>query len=115
MPENNLALTSDEKVWLDAYKCAIRERFPGLIEDLIVFGSKARGTATEDSDLDMVVIIREGDWRVKQAVSDAGYALAIGTQVVPSLVVFTKDEWDLRMKEESPFWQTIYRDGVTVV
>lgn len=35
-----------------------------LVEQIIIFGSKARGTATADSDLDLLVVIREGDWRL---------------------------------------------------
>ncbi len=107
-------LTSEDHVWLDAYRKALDEQFPGLVEDIIIFGSKARGTATADSDLDLLVIIREGDWKQKQAVVQPGYLLSIETDVVPSFIVFTREEWDLRREEGAPFWQTVTRDGVVV-
>ena len=109
-----LRLTPDEQRWLDAYRRTLEERFPGLVEDIIIFGSKARGTATEDSDLDLLVIIREGDWRQKEALTHPGYMLAIETDAVPSIMVYTKDEWISRQKGKAPFWQTVTRDGVTV-
>jgi predicted nucleotidyltransferase len=81
---------------------------------LILFGSKARGTATADSDLDLLVVIQQGDWRLKEAVTEAGYLLAIDTDVVPSIIVLTLEEWGRLQKRAAPFWQTVTRDGVTV-
>ena len=48
-----LQLMSDEQQWLEEYRRILDEKFPGLVEEMIIFGSKARGTATEDSDLDV--------------------------------------------------------------
>jgi predicted nucleotidyltransferase len=107
-------LTLEDHVWLDAYRKALDEQFPGLVEQIIIFGSKARGTATADSDLDLLVVIREGDWRQKEAVALPGYELSIETDVVPSIIVFTREEWELHRRRQAPFWQTVTRDGVPV-
>jgi type I restriction enzyme M protein len=112
--KNGASLTPEDRAWLDAYRRALDEKFPGLVEEMILFGSKARGTATADSDLDLLVVIREGDWRVKDAVATPGYELEIGTGVVSSIMVFTKEEWEKRRQEKAPFWQTVSRDGVEV-
>ena len=115
MSEIALTLTPDEQAWLNAYIKALDAQFSEMIEDIIVYGSRARGTATQDSDLDIIVIIREGDWKIKQAVASPGYLLATGTQVVPSLLVFTLREWEDHRLMEAPFWQIVIRDGVVVV
>ena len=75
---------------------------------------EGRGTATADSDLDLLVVIQQGDWRLKDAVAEVGYLLAIGTDVVPSIIVLTVEEWGRLQKREAPFWQTVPRDGVAV-
>lgn len=107
-------LTRDEQEWLDAYRKALGEQFSGLVEEILIFGSKARGTARPDSDLDVLVVIREGDRRLKDAVRRPGYMLSIGTDAVPSMIVLTREEWSLLQKLEAPFWQTVTRDGVVV-
>ena len=109
-----LKLTPDEQKWLDDYRKALDEQFPGLVDDIVIFGSKARGTATEDSDLDILIVIREGDWWQKDAVADTGYMLAVETDAVPSILVYTREEWESRRSGRAPFWQTVTRDGVTV-
>jgi len=112
--KNGACLTPEDRAWLDAYGRALDEKFPGLVEEMILFGSKARGTATADSDLDLLVVIREGDWRLKDEVTLPGYELEIGTGVVPSIIVFTKEEWDRHRECQAPFWITVTRDGVEV-
>ena len=109
-----LQLTPDEQSWLDEYRQVLDEQFPGLVDEFIVFGSKARGTATEDSDLDVLLIIREGDWWKKDEISHPGYDLASEATAVPSILVFTRDEWETRRRKQAPFWQTVTRDGVAV-
>lgn len=109
-----MKLTSEELVWLDSYRQALSQQFHGLVEQIIIFGSKARETATADSDLDLLVVIREGDWRLKDAVTQPGYQLALGTDVVPSIMVYTVGEWELNRKRQAPFWRTVTRDGVAV-
>ena len=110
----SMKLTTEEQAWLDAYRQTVTEQFPGLIKQIIIFGSKAKGTARADSDLDLLVVIREGDWRLKDSVTQPGYLLAIDGDVVPSIMVYTAEEWEQRRRDEAPLWQMVNRDGVVV-
>ena len=69
-----MKLTQEEEHWLKSYRQALARQLPGLVEQIVIFGSKARGTATMDSDLDVLVVIREGDWRLKDLVTAPGFA-----------------------------------------
>jgi predicted nucleotidyltransferase len=109
-----MKLTLEEERWLENYLQSLARQFPGLVEQIFVFGSKARETAKVDSDLDLLVVIRESDWRLKDLVTEPGYELALGTDVVPSIMVCTKEEWEQYRRDEAPFWQTVKRDGVVV-
>lgn len=107
-------LTSEELGWLNAYRKAVAEQFPGLVEAILIFGSKARGDAGPDSDLDVLVILREGDRSRKRAVRHLGHSLAVVSEVVPSIMVYTREEWALRKHGGSPFYRAVIRDGVRV-
>jgi predicted nucleotidyltransferase len=65
-------MTPEEQVWLDAYRRVLNERFSGQVEELIIYGSKARGDATPDSDMDVRILIRDGDWLEKE-IARPGY------------------------------------------
>lgn len=109
-----MKLSCSEQEWLDAYRSELDAKFSGLVEQMLVFGSKARGDSTRDSDLDILLVIKEGDWRQKEALTYPGYLLSIGTEVVPSFVVYTAAEWEQRRLIQAPLWQTVARDGVEV-
>jgi uncharacterized protein len=104
-------LTAEETTWLEQYKHALAERFPGLVEEIILFGSKARGDAHEDSDIDLLVIIREGDWRLKEEVEVLGYELSIRTYAAPSIFVYTCKEIKEMEEYESSFLESVYAEG----
>ncbi len=114
MEEGGMRLTSEEQEWLDADGRALGEKFPGVVEEVIVFGSKARGDAGPDSDLDVLVILREGDKRRKKEVRRLGHGVAAVSDAVPSIMVYTREEWSLRRQGNSPFYGAIVRDGVRV-
>jgi predicted nucleotidyltransferase len=109
-----LKLTLDEQAWLDAYRQALAEQFQGLVEEIAIFGSKARGDAGPDSDLDVLVILRKGDRNTKRAVRRTGHQLAVLSDAVPSIMVYTREEWSSRQRSGSLFYQAIMRDGVRV-
>ena len=109
-----MKLSRQEEHWLKSYRQVLAQQFPGLVEQIVIFGSKARETATADSDLDVLVVICRGDWKLKDLVAAPGYELSIGTDVVPSIMIYTQDEWEQRRLDGAPFWQTVNREGVVV-
>jgi predicted nucleotidyltransferase len=59
-----MKLTAEEELWLESYREILSKQFPGIVDQIIVFGSKAKGTAMEDSDLDLLLVIRDGRSRM---------------------------------------------------
>ena len=106
-----LHLTTDEQAWLDEYRRQLRERFPRNVADVIVYGSKARGDDGPDSDVDVLVVIREGDGHVKTEVRLLGYRLEGMWDVAPSIMVYTGAEWRERAGNGSSFHRAVMRDG----
>jgi uncharacterized protein len=109
-----LTLTPTETAWLHAYRELLETQFPECVTEVSIFGSKARGEAQPDSDLDVLVVIRDGDWHLKEALARSGYDLAIGTDVVPSLHVYTVAEWEYLRNHASVFREVVERDRVPV-
>ena len=63
---------------------------------------------------DILVVISDGGWEEKDAVTEPGHLSSIGTSVVPSFLVLTRAEWRERERKRAPIWRTIARDGVAV-
>ena len=108
-------LTPAEKKWLKTYRRELLEQHPGAIEQMLLYGSKARGDAGPDSDLDVLLIVRNQYARRKSKLRWIGYLLAAGSDVVPSILAYTADEWDKLKQFESPFRRNVERDEVRVL
>ena len=109
-----LKLTPAEQAWLDEYRQTLAKDYPGLVDDILIFGSKARGDAGPDSDLDVLVVLAEADRWTKRGVRHTGHLLSALSDVMPSIMVYTRAEWQARESSMSPFYQTVMRDAVHV-
>jgi predicted nucleotidyltransferase len=110
-----LRLRKNERAWLGAYCHALKAAHADAVEELLVFGSKARGTACPDSDLDLLLIVKSPAASIKRKLRRIGYALAAGSDVVPSILAYTAEEWEQRRRSGSPFRQAVERDKVRVL
>jgi predicted nucleotidyltransferase len=108
-------LTADEQAWLDAYRHALVEQYPDTIEHMMVYGSKARGEAHPDSDLDVLLIVRNEAGALRRPLRRLGYDLAVAFDAVPSILAYTQEEWDRRKQSGSPFRRAVERDAVAVL
>ena len=58
------AVVSPEAVaWLRAFRRDVVAAFPGAVDEVVLFGSRARGDARPDSDYDVAVVVRDGTAR----------------------------------------------------
>ena len=109
-----LDLNKEEQVWLDAYKDALNKRHPEAVKEMVVYGSKARGQAHPDSDLDVLLIVKDDAAALKRDLRWIGYLLAAKTDVLPSILAYTEEEWENRRRSGSTFRKAVERDGVRI-
>ncbi|MEQ1616666.1 MAG: nucleotidyltransferase domain-containing protein [Hyphomicrobiaceae bacterium] len=55
-------MTTEERAALEAFVAGVRAHYGARLVDIFVFGSRARGDATPDSDVDLAIILQDGDW-----------------------------------------------------
>ena len=109
-----LDLTKEEQAWLDAYKEALNKQHPDAVKEMVIYGSKARGQAHADSDLDVLLIVKNDAAALKRDLRWIGYLLAAKTDVLTSILAYTEKEWEGRRRSGSTFRKAVERDGVRV-
>src|SRR5262245_53013954 len=110
-----MPVTRIEKSWIAAYRKSLKKLGPNKVQRMLLFGSKARGDDHPDSDLDLLLIVPNKAASLKRKIRRMGYHLAAGTEVVPSILVYTEAEWEDRRENGSPFRRAVERDQVRLL
>ncbi len=109
-----MKLTAEEQAWLSTYRRALEERHPGAVARMVIYGSKARGEAGPDSDLDLLLIVKNNAAHLKRDLRRIGYLLAASSETVLSILAYTETEWENRRNSGSVFLEAVERDAVPV-
>ena len=87
----------------------IRERFPNAT--VWAYGSRVKGTAAENSDLDVCVVVEYLNEEVDGIIMDLAWQVGFDNDVLISTVTFSKEEFETGPCSESPLVRTILHEG----
>lgn len=94
----------------------LRRDLPANIVDLRLFGSEARGEAGPESDIDVLVVVQPDDQRftLETRVVDIAFDVNLEFNVFISPSVVTPDILNHPVWRETPFIETVLREGVAL-
>lgn len=84
------------------------------VHEVRVFGSRARGDAFEDSDLDVLVVVDHLDHSLEKYVRDCAWEVGFPEDIVIMPIAVTLDSLENGPIRESAFIKNVYREGVSV-
>jgi len=105
-------LTLHERDVLVEFLSRLQERYSCRIAHVWLFGSKARGDFDEESDVDLLIVVRDGDDALEKAVSEIAYDLSLEHGVL--LCEHVVSSWrfaQMRARQEF-IYRNIVREGV---
>jgi len=105
-------LVGEERVILARFLARLAEECGDAIRRVILYGSKARGDATLDSDTDLLIVAtnRAALDQVAQIAREDEFI--IGESAHPSLQLFTENDYAEYRRLMFPFYVNVRRDGV---
>ena len=82
------------------------------VESIILYGSVAKNTANEESDIDILIVTREYDRSLYDKISKIRTRIDIENNTLTALVHVTTEELERYAKLDSPFMKSIAEEGV---
>lgn len=110
MQNSEITQPSINKI-VNLFQGEIKKIYQDELKQLILYGSQARGDAKPDSDIDILVILKDGNnnqnkyEKVIQLISD----LCLEYDTLISCVFVSENQF---MTEKSPLLINIYREGI---
>ena len=105
-------LSPNEYLAVTAFTQRLYQHFPGQIEHVALFDSKARGDSRPWSDIDILIITDNGDWRFQHTISNVASRVSLDYDALISHRVIARERWE-RMKQRGfGLYQTLTTEGI---
>lgn len=101
---------SESKI-LNQIKKIVKDKEPSA--KIYLYGSRSRGTAKDDSDWDLLILINKDDIsnELEREIAYPLYDLEFDTGEVISPMIYSEKEWNSKYKV-TPFYQNVMREGI---
>ncbi|HOM11469.1 MAG TPA: nucleotidyltransferase domain-containing protein [Spirochaetota bacterium] len=108
---DQISLKENERQAIVELKNAILAQYPEA--EIILFGSKARGDSSDESDMDLLILI-DGDVDdfMRENIFDIAYIIELKYDVVFGIIVEAKVLWYSDKTKYIPLYNSIRKDGV---
>lgn len=103
-------MTLEEKAALDKLKRVLWERYG--VTSVLVYGSKARGDDSPDSDIDVMIVLDDYTPQIEGVIDELVYDINLAYDCLISVVIFGRRELEEGSLSESPLYKRIMAEGV---
>ena len=110
-------LTSNERAGLAAFINRLHQAYGTNLLRVILFGSKARGDFDDQSDLDVLVVVRmSGDdyWQHWRRIVDMAWEVELAYSLVISSIIKHAHDYTKMCEHQSLLARNVERDGIVL-
>jgi predicted nucleotidyltransferase len=105
-----MGLSSNESNALRAVKNLVTEKYNVL--DLRIYGSKAKGTDVQGSDIDIMIVLEDHSPAIESEIDDLIFDINLKYDCLISALYFGRNELEFGPLAESPIYKKIIQEGV---
>ncbi len=100
-----------KKDFYDRFVDKTRSIYLDNLKAIILYGSVARGSATEESDIDIAILVESDDKEMYDRLLDVVVEMDLENDVVISTVIIEEEQFE-KWKEALPFYKNIKKEGI---
>ena len=108
-------LTDREQRVVAEFVGRMRQRFDGQLIAVVLFGSRARGEAEPDSDMDVLVVMSDDDLEIRKEIRYLAVEVWLEHGIYLSTRVCSMAHWHRLEELQTLFFQNIHQDGISLL
>ena len=112
-PGERLAAKDQEAI--EAFVQRLLAEFGQGVTDVRLFGSKVRGEAGPDSDLDVLVLVNRSDYTFKRAILWLAAEISLTYDVLLSPRVIPPEAWQRMAEADTLFYRSVSLESIPLL
>ena len=105
-------LQGNEHLAVTRFLELLRHHHSERVQQMILFGSKARGDSRLWSDIDILIVVDRDDWRLSHAISDLAADVSLEYNVLIGPRVIGKGRWERMKQRRFGLYQNVVAEGI---
>ncbi len=105
-------LSHNEREAIESFLARLWAQYPERIFQAILFGSKSRGDSHPESDIDVLLITDQDEWRFQHAISDIASDVSLEYSVLIGPRVIGQARWAEMTQEHFGLCENVEREGI---
>lgn len=106
------SLSDTERQALELLAERLCAGFGSRVKSVVLFGSKSRGDAGPDSDIDVLVVLADDDPYLRSSVRRLAARVSLEYDLLISVRAVGRSRWDRLTRYRFPLYQAIQSDGI---
>jgi uncharacterized protein len=108
-------LLENEQSALQEYAKRLTEFLGEDIRHFWLFGSKARGDFDDDSDIDVLIVLRHLDPARRSVIRRMAARVSLDYDILINTHILEEAEWEKAVRFQGTIWREIERDGIPLL
>jgi uncharacterized protein (UPF0332 family)/predicted nucleotidyltransferase len=111
-PRDLSGLSPNERSAVQTFVARLHAQFGERIARMVLFGSKARGDSSPDSDIDILIVADPVDRQVEAQISHLASEVDLDYEVLLNTHLLSRERWDDFTRRRAALWFNVQRDGI---
>ena len=107
-----------ERRWLKEFRATLKASYGDAVEQALLFGSRARGDWGPESDIDVMVVVKNEAADSRESIADMAIEIVYEAEcwnAVPCVLTSTASNWNRGLTTGFAFHQAVDSEGINLV
>lgn len=107
-------MKQNEEGAIREFSLLLHKKIGADLVEIRVFGSKVRGEDSSESDIDILIILKQSDKKKRDVIADISFEVGLKYDLFLSTVVYEQDVFYSPLSQETLFYRNVQKEGVLI-